>query len=166
MSKSQPMAVHYASRSAEHYTPLHIIERCVVAMGAIDLDPCADPEGTVPARRHFTTDDDGLAQIWSRRIYINPPYGRAISQWVDKFVESYVVGDMAEGIALVPARPDTKWWRQFRDCTVCFVHGRLKFVGNTNSAPFPSALINIGEDHAAFRSASNGLGDVWARIGA
>ena len=49
-----------------------------------DLDPCAD-ESNHKTPEYFTKEQDGLLQDWSgRRVFCNPPYGRAIAAWVEK----------------------------------------------------------------------------------
>ena len=163
--KQNGMAVHFSSDSDEWYTPPEIIERTITAMGAIDLDPCSNggANPSVPARWHYTRQDDGLAQTWTGRVYMNPPYGRAIADWVAKLCEEYAAGNVAEAVALVPARTDTDWFRQLRDCAICFIDGRLKFSGMQNSAPFPSAVIYFGQDIARFSRCFADMGDVWVR---
>jgi phage N-6-adenine-methyltransferase len=54
------------------------------------LDPCATPENAKCAR-YFTKEQDGLAQSWTGRVWMNPPYGREISKWVRKAYEALVV---------------------------------------------------------------------------
>ena len=155
-------SVHFSSESAEWLTPQHIVDRVAGLFGQIDLDPCS-PEGpTIPAVQHFS--EDGLAQPWAGRVYMNPPYGRAIGDWVSKLVEEYGAGRVTEAIALVPARTDTEWFSQFRDGAVCFLRGRLKFSNHNNSAPFPSSAIYLGERVDDFRAAFGDLGDVWLRV--
>ncbi len=153
----------FSKESQEWYTPSDIIERVQAAIGPIELDPCSDGK-TVPADAHFTAKDDGLAQTWAGKVYMNPPYGDAIKVWVEKLCAEYAAGNVTEAIALVPARVDTEWFRMFRDFAVCFVNGRLKFSGHENSAPFPSALVYLGKNLPGFYLAMNGLGDVWARV--
>lgn len=160
--------VHYTSKTPEHYTPHDVIDRVIACLGRIDLDPCSnshtDPH--VPAARHFTLADDGLSQAWRGRIYMNPPYGREIAKWVEKLAQEYQAGHVTEGIALVPARTDTRWWQVLRGHPVCLVRGRLRFVGegNTSAAPFPSALFYLGPHPEFFYLKFKGLGDVWTRI--
>lgn len=87
---------------------------------------------------------DGLARVWhkdtDKTIWLNPPYGRVIKQWVAKAHQEAANG--ATVVCLVPARTDTAWWHD--NCImheVRFLRGRLKFGGSKNSAPFPSALV-------------------------
>ena len=66
------------SASAEWYTPPQVVAAAVATLGGIDFDPCAE-EGqpkTVPAGVHYTASDDGLAQPWFGRVYLNPCPGR------------------------------------------------------------------------------------------
>jgi len=134
-------------------------------MGGIDLDPCSNSHTTpnVPAATHYTRDDDGLAQPWQGCVFMNPPYGREIDDWIGKLVDEYTHGKVAEAIALVPSRTDTQWWQRLRDYPVCLVVGRLKFIGNTDPAPFPSAIFYLGPNSDGFIAAFAGLGDIWQR---
>jgi DNA N-6-adenine-methyltransferase (Dam)/Protein of unknown function (DUF3102) len=158
------MAVHHSSETSEHYTPRVIIDVVIAFMGGIDLDPCSNPgEPIVPAAKHYTEEDDGLAQEWCGRVYMNPPYGTVIEAWVRKLQSEYIAGNVTQAIALVPSRTDTVWFRALRDYPACFIAGRLTFVGNDASAPFPSAVFYLGDDPDAFEAAFDGLGDVWVR---
>jgi hypothetical protein len=161
------LAVHFSSKTPEHYTPATVIAVVRACLGAIDLDPCsnshADP--AVPAARHYTIAEDGLRQAWHGRVYMNPPYGRRIPVWVDKLAREYEAGRVTEAIALVPARTDTRWFRRLGAHPVCFVSGRLAFRGNTAGAPFPSALVYLGPRVPAFRAACAGVGRVYLPAG-
>lgn len=80
--------------SDDYYTPSWVFER----MGLeFDLDVCAPPGGIdwIPAKRYFTQADDGLAQPWEGRVWMNPPYSDP-GPWVRKFVTH------RNGICLVP----------------------------------------------------------------
>lgn len=167
---SQPsrLAVHFSSETPEHYTPQEIIEATLDCLGAITLDPCSNSHENpnVPAQNHFTIEDDGLAQEWHGTVYMNPPYGRGIIDWVQKLVDEHRHGRTTEAIALVPARTDTQWWQLLRDYPVCLVVGRLKFVndGNGESAPFPSAIFYLGTNIDQFYYAFDHIGDIWQRV--
>lgn len=165
LAEPKDQSVHYSSESPEWYTPPDIIRRVEMTLKTIDLDPCADPDCSVPAGAHLTKQENGLqASSWLGSVYMNPPYGDGIGEWVQKLCEEYAKGNVREAIALVPARVDTGWFRMFKDFVVCFIDGRLKFSGCDNSAPFPSAVIYLGPDVASFRSAFEPIGTIWARI--
>lgn len=152
------------SNSVEWYTPPEIVAQVVALMGGIDLDPCSNEgEPNIPANHHFTKVEDGLIYPWFGRVYMNPPYGREIEQWIDKLLSEYECGNVGMAIALVPARTDTAWWRKLRDFPVVFVRGRLKFSGADNSATFPSALVALGFSADEAMDAFEDIGDVWVR---
>jgi phage N-6-adenine-methyltransferase len=47
------------------------------------LDVCALPENA-KCPVYFTPDDDGLKQTWEGVVWMNPPYGKKIPQWIEK----------------------------------------------------------------------------------
>ena len=158
-------SLHFSSESAEWYTPREIVERVLRAMGEIDLDPCSNEEKGIPAGKHYTELDDGLAQSWRGRVYMNPPYGRKIiDEWTGKLLYEFDAGNVTEAVALVPARTDTQWFVSLNRFPICFVTGRLKFSESENSASFPSALFYLGPNREAFISAFKDLGDIFERV--
>ncbi len=83
-----------ASTSDDYYTPAWLFE----VMGVeFDLDVASPPGGVpwIPAKRFYTMGDDGLAQPWDGRVWMNPPYSAPI-EWVERFIEH------GNGIALLP----------------------------------------------------------------
>lgn len=164
-----PMSVHYSSESAEWRTPDSIIRAVVLVMGQIDLDPCSNSRyaPNVPAQAIYTREEDGLSKRWRGRVYMNPPYGDEIGLWIEKLLAEYEHGEVREAIALVPARTDTKWFQRLFDYAICFVHGRLKFKGANgecdNSAPFPSAVVYLGDRLERFTTAFEPLGPLVSR---
>lgn len=139
--------VHFMSETDEWYTPQEIINSVIEVLGEIDLDPCSNSKTNpkIPARKYFTKNDNGLTKSWEGTVYMNPPYGREIKDWISKLMEEWEAGKI-EGIALVPARTDTEWFSQMDAHPWCAIRGRLKFSSNPNSAPFPSAVFYIGRD--------------------
>jgi hypothetical protein len=151
-------SVHFSSESNEWYTPEHIIEKVVKVLKKIDTDPCSNLEKTVPAKIHFTEEDDGLSKSWNGTTYMNPPYGDVIETWVDKLISEYNKGNTSEAIALVPSRTDTAWFRKFDRWPVLFVWGRLKFSESDNTAPFPSAIFYLGKNKENFKEVFSDIG--------
>jgi hypothetical protein len=135
-------------------------------MGTIELDPCSNREPyNVPAEKHYTKEDDGLAKRWTAKsVYLNPPYGREIGEWIERLCEEYEMGAISEAIALVPSRTDTQWFRRFDGFLVCFIEGRLTFINNDNAAPFPSAVFYLGQNKTKFIQVFSKLGSIYQAV--
>lgn len=95
---------------------------------------------------------DALSTDWgSFRCWMNPPYARGLqAKFVAHAAMQARLGALV--VALLPARTDTKAFhqhiwdaRQHRPRPwvkeVRFLPGRLKFVGATDAAPFPSMIV-------------------------
>ena len=132
-------AVHFSSASADWPTPQDFFDK-LHAEFDFTLDPCSD-EKNRKCEKFFTAADDGLAQAWDGRVFMNPPYGRTIGKWMRKAYES-AQEDAEIVVCLVPARTDTAWWHDYAmKGEIRFIRGRLKFGGHSNSAPFPNAVV-------------------------
>lgn len=132
----------------------------------IGLDPCGTLDSVVAAKvTYIYPADDGLALGWGGPglVYCNPPYGSATKDWVEKMKVEAKFG--VEIVALVAARPDTRWFNICGAVRVCFWKGRLKFIGAPASAPFPSAVLYYGERAERFEQVFGEHGVVvpWAR---
>lgn len=148
LRRSNPLM---SSESDEWNTPPEILDLVGDVLGKIDLDPCCnDGDQNVPAKHVLRRADDGLQHTWRGKVYMNPPYGDAVTAWIDKLIEEHVSGNVPEAIALVAARVDTKWFQKLEPYRICFVRGRLKFGDSENSATFPSAAIYFGKKVSRF----------------
>lgn len=139
----------------EWLTPPEIID----ALGPFDLDPCSPVNRPWPtAERHFTIEDDGLAQTWDGLVWCNPPFGPEAAAWLSR------CADHGRAVALVPARTETRWFvREVwgRSDAVLFLHGRPHFhyPDGTRAAAnsgAPICLIAYGAE-AVVRLAQSGL---------
>ena len=114
--------------SDDYYTPKHIFDALALKF---DLDVCAPPGGVpwLPADRYYTVEDNGLAQPWSGRVWMNPPYSQA-TVWVRRFMEH------AHGIALM-CHAKSAWhpllWADADACAVPYVY--FDFVGGSIASP-------------------------------
>ncbi len=143
-------------------SPKAVLDR-VRRMGPIGLDPCSNGKSIVRAKTEWRGPPavDGLAEPWIGHglVYVNPPYGRVINQWVAKCALEAMDG--AEILALVPARPDTIWWSEAvvaHASSICFWKGRVTFLGASQGAPFPSAVLYYGARVAEFVAAFGDVG--------
>jgi phage N-6-adenine-methyltransferase len=138
----------FSSNSQEWKTPQDFFDK-LNEEWKFNLDPCASPENAKCAI-YFTKEDDGLNHRWDLypiakgRVFVNPPYGRDIGQWVEKAVTEVQNGNAEVVVMLLPARTCTAWWHQWVEpnaSEINFLRGRLKFGGAKNSAPFPSVVV-------------------------
>ena len=105
------------------------------------LDPCCTEE-TAKCKKYYTPRENGLIQDWTNEtVFMNPPYGREISDWLKKAYEESLKGTLV--VCLIPSRTDTKYWHDYcmKASEIRFIKGRLKFGNSKNSAPFPSAIV-------------------------
>lgn len=131
------------SETVTWLTPPWIID----SLGPFDLDPCAHP-GNQTANRKIVLPDCGLAAEWSGRVWCNPPYGLGIQKWLEK------LANHGDGIALVFARTDTKWFHSVsnRASALLFLRNRIKFMKPDLSvgmqATAPSMFLAFGKECA------------------
>lgn len=105
-------------------TPEHIVS----ALGRFDLGPCANIDNpTRCAVKGFTIVENGLAQNWQGRVWLNPPYGGEAPAkiWLSKLAEH------GNGIALIPPRVGARWFHDTVLSTaeaILFLKGRVSFI--------------------------------------
>ena len=106
------------------------------------LDPCAD-DSNHKCETYFTKESNGLLQSWKgHSVFCNPPYGKAIKEWVEKCYNESRDKDTTV-VMLIPARTDTSYFHEFiyGKAEIRFIRGRLKFGDSKNAAPFPSMVV-------------------------
>jgi len=162
------------NKTKEWYTPRYIFESLGVSF---DLDPCSPGKDIVPwvtADAHYTLKHDGLSRRWFGNVWMNPPYGRQVSEWTRKFANH------GNGIALLFARTETKWFLELSNNAdaFCFINKRVNFVRQRDAESYklgdktakespgaPSVLVAFGEDNVK-ALADSGLGITMVKIGA
>ena len=160
-------APHVAHNSGENewYTPAAIIEAARKAMGGIDLDPAssAKAQETVQAGTYFTIEDNGLAQEWTGRVWMNPPYSKElIGLFVEKLVQSKGV---MQACVLVNNATETRWGQSLirESDAVCFLSSRVRFLTpkGLGGAPLQGQMLFYFGDRAAhFSETLSQLGEV------
>lgn len=71
----------------------------------------------------------GLCSSWlDERVWCNPPYGRGLIDWVQKFA----TGEADLAMMLLPANTDTAWFSELWKASheIIFLTGRVNFVGS------------------------------------
>jgi hypothetical protein len=159
MTTSAPSYVKVEfSGENEWFTPESWLGLARQTMGAIDLDPASHPiaQERVRAKTFFTIADDGLEREWFGRVWLNPPYHRAmLSRFVDKLVVEWASGRLEQALLLTHNYTDTEWFHTAaRAATaVCFPRGRIHFLSPAGDECSPTqgqAFFYFGQDIEPF----------------
>lgn len=116
----------WKGRGSDWSTPKELFDQ-LDAEFHFTLDPCASP-WSAKCERYFTEEQDRLNQDWgTETVFMNPPYGTALNQWMKKAYESSLNG--ATVVCLVPASTDLAWFHEYAlKGDIRFLRGRPKFV--------------------------------------
>ncbi|BAE50861.1 DNA N-6-adenine-methyltransferase [Paramagnetospirillum magneticum] len=106
-------------KNCEWYTPPSLLSQIYAANDnqPFDIDPCSPCKGEnapVWARQHFTQAEDGLAQNWHGRVWLNPPY-HSLRHWVEKAADAVWCRHMPDAPTEASA---------VRDLPLCEIRGR------------------------------------------
>jgi site-specific DNA-methyltransferase (adenine-specific) len=136
--------VHFSSKTPEWETPQNLFDQLNNEFGFL-LDVCATDENA-KCDTYFTKKNNGLTNDWKYFgpiCWMNPPYGREISKWIQKASEESKRG--CQIVSLLPARTDTRWFHDFiyqkENVEIRLLKGRLKFGNAKYNAPFPSMIV-------------------------
>ena len=134
-------AIIYSSDSDEWPTPQKLFDTLNEEFH-FTLDVAATEENAKVKPQFYTKEQNGLTSPWVGVVWCNPPYGKTISQWLQKAEDSYKEFNTTI-VMLLPSRTDTKWFHSYvyNKTEIRFIKGRLKFEGATQPAPFPSMLV-------------------------
>lgn len=151
------------------YTPPEFVEAARAVLGGIDLDPATNPvaQEVIKASRYFTAADDGLAQEWSGRVWLNPPYSHPeVKLFVEKLVESHQSGAVPSAILLTNNSTDTGWYQAVARVAgaICFPAGRIRFLdkeGEEAATPLQGqSFCYFGQDVQTFEEVFGEFGFV------
>ena len=135
-SNSPGELAHIDSDGDTWLTPPWILEK----LGVFDLDPCATeycPDRIAPW--YFTKADNGLAQEWQGRVFMNPPFSNT-APWLEKHARH------GSGVSLVPASVESQVWRRCVWPTakaICLLHGRTRFCNPDGSSTIGRPLRSV-----------------------
>jgi ParB family chromosome partitioning protein len=162
----------------EWYTPGYLLEAAVQVMGGIDLDPASSDAqqaaAPIKAARYYTIENDGLAQPWCGRVFLNPPYAaRLIDTFVAKLLTERQIGHLQQGVLLTNSSTETRWWHDAAShCdAVCFLRGRVRFLKLVNgvltrgssSPSHPHSVFYFGREVSRFVRVFRSRGLVFPR---
>lgn len=162
------------------FTPKKYMDAARKVLGKFDLDPFSSPiaNQTVQASKFFTINNSAFDNDWTsisgrkiKTVWMNPPYGKVMSQACAKFVEEFKAGSFEEGIVLTNNATETIWFKNLARCAsaVCFTDHRIKFeafdgkesTGNTRGQTF----FYFGKDYKKFHAEFKKFGLCYKTMG-
>jgi phage N-6-adenine-methyltransferase len=163
--------VSHNSGNNEWYTPKDYAAAVRVVLGEIDLDPAstAQANDVIKAKAYYTVEQNGLAQPWRGRVFLNPPYAQpAIEHFATKFAISVQAKDVTAGVVLVNNATETDWFGMLSSVAtaICFPEGRVRFWSPDRATATPlqgQAVIYAGPDAVAFLRAFGAFGVVLVK---
>jgi len=140
-------SVLFSSQASEWSTPRGFFDELDTEFH-FTLDACATEDNALVSK-YFDSRLlwSALTFDWTGVVWMNPPYGPRMAEWMEKAYRSSLCG--ATVVCLVPSRTDTRWWHDYamKATEIRFIKGRLKFDEHKNSAPFPSAIVIFKPSH-------------------
>lgn len=150
--------INQDSGKTEYYTDAKFIESARLVMDGIDLDPASSETAnrTVRATRFFTAVDDGLAQVWSGRVWMNHPFSRETNpKWVRKLIESFEAGTVTDALCICYAATSERWFKPLIAFPQCFLSPRTNYFmpdgSNKKGVTKGSVITYLGSNFAAFK---------------
>ena len=129
----------FESATVEWPTPQELFDELNAEFG-FTTDVAATNDNAKCAH-YYTQEQDGLKQDWRGVCWMNPPYGRAMVEWLKKAIRE--TWNETTTVCLIPARTNTAWWHDLcqKYGEVRFVRGRPKFGGADHGLPQPLAIV-------------------------
>lgn len=170
-------------KSNEWYTPAKYIEAVREVMGSIDLDPasCALANETVKAARYYDEAMNGLEQQWHGRVWLNPPYGNAVSNthgigamraWTGKLIAEHKAGNVNQAVLCCTLENGARWFNWLWDYIVCFPDHKVRFKALNPSDKWDgkyshfhgTIFVYLGPNEQSFINVFSQFGTVARRV--
>jgi phage N-6-adenine-methyltransferase len=132
--------------------------------GRIPFDAATAPDNPCKARRFVTEEQDGLAMRWPARVWVNPPYGKALRLWLPKIAHEAELG--SEIITLIPCARFEQYYYQFSMVQAnakCLIRKRVKFIRPSTGDrvagnPYANMFVGFNVDEERFAEHFGHLG--------
>lgn len=140
--------------SDEFGTPIQFVRPLANALDGFDVDPASGAEAQPLASTRYDEADDGLSQEWHGDVWLNPPFSEKTA-WVEKTRREVRAGRADTVVVLLPVDTSTALFHEHvvEATVLCFVEGRLSFVGGGENPSFGVLVAVYGAAPADLREA-------------
>ena len=112
----------FESATVEWPTPQELFDELNAEFG-FTTDVAATNDNAKCAH-YYTQEQDGLKQDWRGVCWMNPPYGRAMVEWLKKAIRE--TWNETTTVCLIPARTNTAWWHEVWRSAVCQGQAKIR----------------------------------------
>lgn len=159
-----PGKIARKKRSADrNLTPQPILEAVVRCVGALSLDPAADPDAPnhTGAATVWGPEDDGLdtERQWSGTIFVHPPHD-AQREWIQRALDEVAGGNAQTIVLLIASYTDSIEFRMLNNCPRVFLHERPDGFAQPATLFVLGNAVKPRQLAAAFRD----LGDTYVPV--
>jgi len=147
---------HVTSTSDDWYTPRWLTEQLGLVF---DIDVCAPVDHdarTVPAKRYYTIEKDGLTQPWDGLIWCNPPYSDP-EPWIDRWA-THGGGLLLTHVSAKSSRMAPLW----RAAHAIVFFARMDFDRPDGGIESPFWMVQLAARGEQASQALNRVRDEWA----
>lgn len=163
--------VEHNSGNNEWYTPSYIVEAARRVLGAFDCDPASSDFANtlIGAKTYYTEQTNGLdrSHPWGSRVWMNPPYGRALmGNFCEELCWRVTIGEVREACVITNNATETKWAQTLFSISSaqCFLSSRVAFLdrmGRVANKPLQGQVIwYVGDKIERFAREFHPLGFV------
>lgn len=147
--------------------------------GVIPFDAATSPDNPTGADLWCSAEDDGLAVNWTAPkaligdrpwgVFVNPPYGRVLRDWLGK-----IASEADRGTTIIALLPCARWEQEyFQDAltaggghAVCYIRKRVAFIrpstgDRVGGNPYSSMFVGWNVDPARFSEHFSPVGAVF-----
>jgi len=170
MRKTNDQLINQNSGKIEHGTPSDIIERARNTMGGIDLDPASNEFFNKTVKALSYCEFEGLQRNWYGNVWMNHPYGKDNTLWINKLIEEFESGRVNQALCITWASLGSAWFSKLLKYPQCFLYKRPHFIGldgkPKTSPPKGAAITYFGSKPNFFQLNFVEIGAVKILLGA
>ena len=122
--------INQNSGNVEWYTPKKIVRVATRLMGVITLDPACSAHAFEYQGEHAESYyyEKGLSLMWWGNVWLNPPFGLEIKDWIARLVKLYKEGEVKQACCITFNSTETDWGQMLLPYPQYFFKRSVKYI--------------------------------------